>query len=160
MSNSQSCGWLAVGLSKLIALSLLCKYVNSPFLLMRARMHGGWPHSSRYKSTAHVHLAIMTAWWPMGKSSSCLSSSRGLEFKEPRRLGGASTLLWAAMQSFIWKQLCQTLVLFLEATVGRAGPRLDMECCAVNLQGAAGSSERWIHPGTRLDNALILCELW
>lgn len=41
------------------------------------------PHSSRYKSTARVHLAIMAAWWPMGKSSSCLSSSRGPEIKEP-----------------------------------------------------------------------------
>ncbi len=35
------------------------------------------------------------------------------------------------MQSFIWKRLCQALLLFLEATVGHAGLRLDMEYDAV-----------------------------
>lgn len=55
--------------------------------------------------------------------------------KEPRSQttpGGTSTLHWAAMQSFIWKRLCQASVLFLEAIVGRAGLWLDMEYRAAN----------------------------
>lgn len=42
--------WL-LGPSILIALSLLCKYVNSLFLLMRARMHGRCDPCTHYKST-------------------------------------------------------------------------------------------------------------
>lgn len=108
---------------------------------MRARMHGRWPVSpcTHYKSTASClgssscspgnYDGLVTD----GEIFSCLSPSRGLNQRASQTaLGGTSTLHWAAMQSFIWKRLCQALVLFLEATVGHAGLWLDMEYHAVN----------------------------
>lgn len=57
-----------------------------------------------------------------GEIFSCVFSSRGLNHSALQTvLRGISTLLCAAMQSFIWKQLCQALVLFLEATIGTVG---------------------------------------
>ncbi len=156
---------MAVSLSKLIALFLLCKYVNSLFLLMRARIHGGWPMSpaliikaqSPAEAVANVHLAIMTAGWLMGESYPvCPPQEDWIKGASQTALGGTSTLCWAAMQSFIWKRLCQALLLFLEATVGHAGLRLDMEYDAVKHREL--QDNKWgrfrLEPD-RLNNILI-----
>lgn len=65
----------------------------------------------------------------------------------------------AAMQSFIWKQLCQAVVLFLEAavcTVGHAGLRLDMEYHAVNHRELRGNRQAGFQVEPDRPNSILI----
>lgn len=93
-----------------------------------------------------------------GEVFSCLSPSRGPTQSASRTtIVRTSTPLWAALQSFIWKQLCQPLLLFLETTVGHAVLWVDMEYHAGNHRALQhnGSSGFHLKPDG-VDSTLIL----
>lgn len=104
------------------------------------------------EAPAHVYLAILMNWWPTGKSSA-VSLPREDRIKEPQTtLVSASTLRRAAVQSFIWKRLCQPLVLFLDAPAGHPGLWVGLEYHAANhreLRDNGSGSFRpepdWLH---------------